>query len=91
VLFAAVKVKMGRGFSPSTSVFPVSNVPPILHTHLQLHAVPALTNGRESRNLSSNAVSDLGKHWTGKYFRPVYKKVRLFLLHTGSGPKIYVY
>jgi hypothetical protein len=62
VLFAAVKLTMGRVFL-RVLVFPVNIAPPILHIHLQLHAVLATTNGR---NFSSSALSDLGKHWTGK-------------------------
>jgi len=27
----------GTGFSPSTSVSPVINIPPVLYTHLHLH------------------------------------------------------
>ena len=37
----------GTGFSPSTSVSPVSIIPPMLNTHLQLHtSLTRSTNGR---------------------------------------------
>jgi hypothetical protein len=40
------------GFSPSTSVSPVSIIPPMLHTHLHLHvALTRRTNGAKLENL----------------------------------------
>ena len=36
----------GRGFSLVTSASPVSNIPPVLHTHLHLSAALTTTNGQ---------------------------------------------
>jgi hypothetical protein len=43
------------------------------------------------RNFSSSALSDLGRQWTGKYFRPIFEMVWLFLSHTGRRPLRYTY
>jgi hypothetical protein len=50
-------------FSPSTSVSPVSIIPPMLHTHLNLHvALSRRTNGR-------SLVRTFQKHWTEQVSR----------------------
>ena len=51
-----------RELSPSTSVSPVSIIPPMLHIHLHLHvAVIRRTSGRRAGNFKqSNAVSGVG-------------------------------
>jgi len=42
----------GTGFSPNTSVSPVSIIPPMLHTFLHLHAdLTRWTNGRSLETL----------------------------------------
>jgi hypothetical protein len=47
----------GTGFSPSTSVSPVSIIPPMLHTHLHLHvAVTRRTNGRSLGTFQKKGV-----------------------------------
>jgi hypothetical protein len=52
------------GFSPSTSVFPSSIIPPMLHTHVHLHVVPTRkAKGRSIRTFQkSNALSEIGVH-----------------------------
>ena len=46
------------GISQSTSVSPVSTIPPMFHTLSLLHvALTIRTNGQELRNVISNALS----------------------------------
>jgi len=51
------------GFSPRTSVSPVSIIPPMLHVPLHLHV--AIT---KLGNLQSNAISEIQKHRMEQYF-----------------------
>jgi hypothetical protein len=61
----------GTGFSPSTSVFLVSIIPPMFHTHLHLHvALSRMTKVQSLGNLQkSNALSEVGEHLLEENFQ----------------------
>jgi len=53
-------------FSPSTSVFPVSKIPPMLHTHLHLHAsLTRKKNGETCNPLKNRQPFRNRVCWTG--------------------------
>jgi len=60
-------VALGAGFSPITSVSPVSIIPLGLHTYLHLHAAPAEEQTGDAREPSKiNVVSEIGELWIEK-------------------------
>jgi hypothetical protein len=60
VRFVVEKVPLGQVSLPVLQVSPVSIIPPMLHTHLHLHAaLTTTTNGRSLGTLKqSNVLSD---------------------------------
>ena len=82
----------GTGFSPSTSVSPVSIISPMLHTHLHLHvALTRRTNRRSPETFQKAMVLQI----TGALYRPVFSHLffrTLCLLavmqpHSTNGPQ----
>jgi hypothetical protein len=58
------KVALGQVFLPVRLFSPVSTIPPMHHTHLDLHA--GLT--RSLGHSRSSAFSEIGEHWIEKFF-----------------------
>ena len=55
-------------FSPSTSVSPVSIVPPLLHTHSFSYTLFFQDKLEKTGSLpKSSALLDIGQYWTAKY------------------------
>jgi len=62
----------GISFSPSTSVSPVSIIPPMFHTYLHLHV--ALTRRTNRRSLETFQKA-MFVHTSGAFYRPVLSHV----------------
>jgi hypothetical protein len=81
----------GTGFSPSTSVSPVSIIPPMLHTRLQLHVVLTRTNRRSLEAFQQAMFVQI----SGALYRPVvsylfFRPVCLLTVmqpHSTNGPQ----
>ena len=58
VKFVVIKVTLRQGFPPSTSLYPVSINPPMLHIHLHLF----VSDGQARERLS---VAGISPRWPG--------------------------
>jgi len=57
------------GFSPKFWLSSMNIIPPMRHSHLQLHVVlTRKTNVRILRTIN-NALSEIGEHWVEKFFQ----------------------
>jgi len=53
--------------------FPFDIIPPVLHTHLQLHVAFNRTKMRNQTNTAeSNALSNIEEHWIEKNFHVIF-------------------
>ena len=68
------KVPVGQFFSPSIQFSPVSNIPPMFHTHLHLKSMLIRRTNRQRLGIFEQrfALSDVGEPLMEKYFNFVF-------------------
>jgi hypothetical protein len=82
VRFVVNKVTLGQVFLWGLRFSPVTTIPPMLRTHLRLHAgLTIRTNGRSVAAIQkSNKVSEIGELWIESTFSESLKGQYLYML-----------